>query len=479
MADILVLKYNASVKKEKHDEANDSIKFASFKTANYELTDTYLGELVGGGTASIHNHDDVYFTESEFVSSSAGAADSGKPVVLDADGNIDASMLNDADISHDSTSGAASSTVHTAFPLLVGGRDFTAIQSYDSAKTYTLDAQIVDKKYVDDTVANAVTLGEWQDSVLDIQADATLDPTASPATGARYLITDAAALHANFGSISGLADDDIVEYDGAAWVIAHSPTTGSRVGNDSQTDRLYFYSGSAWSAVYFESTTASLGCKKSGFDIQADLLASGGLKLNGNSIAVEPNDFAGEGLVDDGSDNLAIEWSTAFNDSKAIKASDLASTANGLGSSIIGIEDSAGLFDATNVEAALAEVMNQAKEGSGVEYTAGTGGIGIGDLVYVSAANTILPLSDLTSDAECVGVAVESAAAGNPVKVANFDSLIASAITGATAGDLVYWDGSAPSLTQPSLTDENVWVIGVAKNATDFTLKVDHRFKNP
>ncbi len=478
MADILVLKYNAAVKKEKHDEANDSVKFASFKTANYELTDSALGELVSGGTATIHNHDDVYFTESEHINVSAGGADAGKPIILDAGGQIDASMLNDADIAHDSTSGAASSTVHTAFPLLAGGRDFTAIQEYDATKTFTLDTQIPDKKYVDDSIASVATLGEWQDSILDIQADATLDPTASPTLGDRYIIGDKDALHANFGTIAGVANDDIVEFDGTNFVVAHVPVTGSRVGNDSETDRLYFFSGSAWSAVYFESTTASLGCKKSGFDIQADLLASGGLKLNGNSLAVEPNDFVGEGLVDDGSDNLAIDWSTAFNDSKAIKASDLSSVANAKGASIIGLEDADELFVATNLEAALKEVMEQAQEGSGVDYVAGVGGIGIGDLVYVSAANTVLPLSDLTSDVECVGVALETATVGNPAKVANFDSLITSGITAATAGDLVFWDGSAASLTEPTTANYNVWVLGVAKNATDFVLKVEHRYKN-
>lgn len=38
------------------------------------------------------------FESSDFINSSAGAADAGKPIVLDADGNIDASMINPADI---------------------------------------------------------------------------------------------------------------------------------------------------------------------------------------------------------------------------------------------------------------------------------------------------------------------------------------------------------------------------------------------
>jgi hypothetical protein len=49
--------------------------------------------------------DSRYYTQSSFLAASAGAGDAGKPVELDADGNIDATMINDADVSHNSTSG--------------------------------------------------------------------------------------------------------------------------------------------------------------------------------------------------------------------------------------------------------------------------------------------------------------------------------------------------------------------------------------
>jgi len=49
--------------------------------------------------------DNRYFTEAEHLNVSAGAGDAGKPVKLDADGNIDASMINDADVSHANLTG--------------------------------------------------------------------------------------------------------------------------------------------------------------------------------------------------------------------------------------------------------------------------------------------------------------------------------------------------------------------------------------
>ncbi|KKL28573.1 hypothetical protein LCGC14_2373790, partial [marine sediment metagenome] len=43
---------------------------------------------------------DGYYTEDEFLNSSAGAGDAGKPIKLDADGHVDSSMINSADIDH-------------------------------------------------------------------------------------------------------------------------------------------------------------------------------------------------------------------------------------------------------------------------------------------------------------------------------------------------------------------------------------------
>ncbi len=60
------------------------------------------GSLTGLDDA---DHNAVYFTESEHLNSSAGAGDAGKPVILDVAGHIDASMINDGDVSHNSLAG--------------------------------------------------------------------------------------------------------------------------------------------------------------------------------------------------------------------------------------------------------------------------------------------------------------------------------------------------------------------------------------
>ena len=52
-----------------------------------------------GASANTHTHDSRYYQESEFLNASAGSGDAGKPVKLDADGQIDTSMINSGDVS--------------------------------------------------------------------------------------------------------------------------------------------------------------------------------------------------------------------------------------------------------------------------------------------------------------------------------------------------------------------------------------------
>jgi len=70
----------------------------------YHLTSAQHTGLTSGeiGT-TYHTHHDAYFQESEFLNVSAGAGDAGKPIKLDAAGHVDASMINDGDIAHNST----------------------------------------------------------------------------------------------------------------------------------------------------------------------------------------------------------------------------------------------------------------------------------------------------------------------------------------------------------------------------------------
>jgi len=339
--------------------------------------------------------------------------------------------------------------------------DANGLLSYDSHPAFSTDTEIIDKKYVDDAVAATGTAAEWQDSAIDIL----LAPPGTPNSGDRYLIDGVGT-----GTWSG-HNNDIAEWDGSAWQYT-TPTTGTYISVDDETDGLYYYNGTSWTKHMYESTTASLGVEKVGVDIRLDMLAAGGLKLTGNEVGVEPDDFAGEGIVDDGSDNLAIDWSTAFNDAKAVKASDLSSNSNALGASIIGIEDAGAYTTETDVEGALQEIyglMDSTVGGS--IYTAGSGGVSKGDLVYISSANTVAKIP-INAAHVAIGVAEDAAASGVDVKVSANDNIITGVLTGGVAGTKYFWNGTGWTNTMSAVSGNYVWLGGVAKNATDVHVEV-------
>lgn len=67
----------------------------------------------------------------------------------------------------------------------------------------------------------AILDGSTHEEVLATQEDDGLDPGASPAVGDRYIISDMNHTHANFNPLpGGMADDDIIEWDGDEWILA-------------------------------------------------------------------------------------------------------------------------------------------------------------------------------------------------------------------------------------------------------------------
>ena len=103
----------------------------------------------------------------------------------------------------------------------------------------------------------------------------------------------------------------------------------------------------------------------------------------------------------------------------------------------------------------------------GVNYTVGTGGVSAGDVVYVSANDTVVKYATLTSAQRTIGLAFSTESAASTVKVAANDTVVEGVLSSATAGVAYYWDGSSLTATPPTGTGEYVVQAGVAKNATD------------
>lgn len=214
--------------------------------------------------------------------------------------------------------------------LITDGSGFLAPSSvtstelgYVSGVTSAIQTQL-------NTLSSTISNFEWQNSVLD--KDLTTPPGA-PSLGDRYLIGLDTTAGIATGAWAG-HDGEIAEWNGASWDFT-SGTVGMFVAVDDEPEFLYLFGGVVWSSKAFEATTASLGLTKVGFDIQTDpTLAGTGLTWT-------------TGVID-------IDFGTTG--TRAVSADTLASTANGQGASLLGIEDSGAYFTATTVEGALAEI---------------------------------------------------------------------------------------------------------------------------
>ena len=431
------------------------------------------------------------YLTSEFINSSAGVGDAGKPIVLDASGQIDSSMINFGAIDHGSLSGLGDDD-HTQYSLADGSRNYSGVVSYSSHPTFNNDLQLVDKKYVDDVAATL----EWQDSVIDADI---LDPTAlTPSTGDRYLINGTGA-----GAWAG-HDNEIAEWNGSAWVYT-APTTGMRVGADDEPNvAFYLYGGVSWTSKNVESTTASTGLVKVGYDIQLDAssagnglgFAAGVLSVNVDDSSIEiatdtlqvkalgiTNDMLAGSIADSKLasdyiqttevDDVSIEFAGGTLNVKddgvnALKI-DFGLGANQVSASDIPIADAGAYTDETDVEGSLQELY-QLIDQRGVEYT--SGGVSKGDLCYISANDTASTYGTITTFAKAIGLASSTVGAASPVKVLANDTRVNGVLSGATAGDVYYWDGSSHVNTQPSGSGQYVIQTGVAINATDLAVEV-------
>lgn len=459
--DIKVLYVNADGLQQEHSEANDSIKLLSLKTANNELTDSKLGRLIDGADATDeHIHDGRYFRENEHIATSAGVADAGKPVKTDVDGKLSASLIDVADLNDELDHGALQGLAdddHLQYLRTDGTRNLTGIQSYAVHPSFTADTQLVDKKYVDDLFAG----DEWLNSA----DDRAVTPPVSPVAGYRVLID--VALGSPTGAFVG-KDNQVATWNGTAYTY-EIPTAGTYISVDDEPSFLYVFDGVGWNAKSFESSTASNGLVKVGNDIQIDPNAAGaGLAFNAGIFSVNVDNAT----VEINSDTLRVK-ADGINDTHI----DFGVGANQVNASDLPIIDSGNYFPVDFVNDALQYLAGQIAE-QGVVYTVGAGGVNKGDLCYVSLVNTVEKLSTVTANEYCVGVALATVASGGTVKVLANDTVLTGVLTGASAGDIIYWTGTALSSVAPTGGGSNVWQVGIAKNGTDLHVEVRHAKKN-
>ena len=177
--------------------------------------------------------------------------------------------------------------------------NFTTLRKVTNLADGTATNDAVNKGQLTAVEALIGTL-EWQDSVITalnyIKTTAGAPTTTGATTGEQLLNTNNNRLYTstagdtwNAGVVQVLgaryifrlsgtgtgagivatANNNIYKSDGSV-ITFTAPTTGMFVAQDDLTDRLFLYTGAAWSERYFEVTTASTGLVKVGFDIRLD-----------------------------------------------------------------------------------------------------------------------------------------------------------------------------------------------------------------
>jgi hypothetical protein len=197
--------------------------------------------------------DGQYFQESEFLGTSAGAGDAGKPIKLDAAGHVDATMINDADVDHGSIGGLADDD-HTQYHndargdaryLKLAGGTMTGLLTLSGDPSG--DLQAATKQYVDATSAvldsgtatsgTSTTLTDtskswgtdvWVGNKVSITGGTGAGQTRSISSNTATVLTVSSAWTTNpdatstynilgggvsdHGALTGLADDDHTQY---------------------------------------------------------------------------------------------------------------------------------------------------------------------------------------------------------------------------------------------------------------------------
>jgi hypothetical protein len=226
----------------------------------------------------------------------------------------------------------------------------------------------------------------------------------------------------------------------------------------------------------------SAGAGLSFTDTTLNVNAGDGIQIISDAVAVKASDLAGTGLEDDGSNNLRIDFAnpaTEMGTQRAVAAADLSSNGSNQGAKILGFDPAtvSAYTSETTLQGALEDAFDLAAA-PGIYFSVGTGGVTAGYPVYISGDDTVRTYGTLSNADRVIGVARTTVSSGGTVRVCRDSVVLPGALSGATAGTRYYWNGSALTTTMPSGSGSHVWVVGVAKNATDLLVDVAFLKKN-
>lgn len=324
----------------------------------------------------------------------------------------------------------------------------------------TLGTHAVNKDYVDG-LAGGIS---WQEPIIN-QIDFTTAEPGSPTLGDRYINT---VTGTSSGTAQSVVIDHIYEWNGVDWTDL-TPSEGWATW-DENLNAYFVYNGSAWvkfgavithnnlaglqggngSTEYYHMTAAEdtwIGAAETKISVGGNVV---GNNVNDTLSAV----YTVSGELDVATGDLVLPNSTQ------------------------GVPEEGSIYwngtnDTLNVYDGTAYVTFD-PSGENTIYTAGAGGIAQYDVVYISAADTVLKGdANAFASSKIIGFArdaIVAAAQG----VIQEDGVLAGVLTGATAGD-AYFLSETPGListARPTTSGAFVTLVGYAKNATDLQIQI-------
>ena len=441
------------------------------------------------------------FETVDYVDTSTGVADAGKPVILNADGLIDPTMVSFNGLTYKKPVRVATTAAIdlASAPAAIDGVTLTTgdrVLVKDGSTLNTGALSVDNGIYVFNGSGSAMTRALDMDASDEMVAGTVVPVEEGTANADRvYLIItdnpitiDVDPVEFGILPFNTFSAGDGINID-ASNVISvdlldtDSGLTFAGVGTDelaidfATTFTIDAADNLAPKASDYASTTVGEGASRVG-------ISDGSGYYTGNEV---------EAALDELEAQIGGNTSTTFDFTEAnvltdndpvytaldkldLRWGDLASTNLNEGASLVGIHDANGNYTATTVEGALQEIAENL-----VDRDVATAGEAItaGDLLFFSANNTASIYSDISVSQRAVGIALESTASGQPVKYARWDEVVEGAFAGTgVAGQRYYWDGSTITSTIPNTGGQYVWQIGVAKNANDLLATVEFIKKN-
>jgi hypothetical protein len=378
-----------------------------------------------------------YEETSPAATSSAGAGDAGKLVQLNASGKVDASMINFSAFNK-VYSVRVASTANITLSAPGAAIDGVTLTTGDRFLAKDQSTASQNGIYVFDTDSTPATRASDWDEASEIKAgDIVVAEEGTANDNKVYILT---------------TNNPIV--------VGTTALNFSNLGTQLITDG---------DGLSFSGTTLNVN-------------AGDGIQILSDAVAAKVSDFAGLGLEDDGSNNLAIDFANPASEmgtSRAVKASDLSASGANQGAKILGFDNTAVLAytSATTIQGALEDAYSWAVTPS-VPFTVGAGGVTKADAVYISADNTVRKYATISGNERVAGLAIATTAAAGTVRVLQDSAVLGGVLSGATAGAPYYWTGSGLSASIPAGGGSHVWRVGIAKNATDLLVRIEFVKKN-